>query len=148
MHYGALMTTLHGSKSDLTVSIGFFVLVAGAITASMLARGSTVVGTVFLVVAVALVVLAIVLHQRPANELRVTSDVIELTRPGRTIGSLTRDSTGGDIDVRRHIFRGRAFWSLVPTGGAPESGISVDDFVPDEIRLAAQQHGWFVNIVE
>lgn len=140
--------TLYGSKKDLTVSIGFFVLVAGAIAASTLARGSTVVGVVFLVVAVGLVVLAIVLHRRPATVMSVSNELIELSRPGRVIGSLSRNDTGGEVDVRRHIYRGRAFWSLVPAGGAPESGISVDDFVPDEIRSAAEQHGWTVNIVD
>lgn len=49
--------------------------------ASTLLRGSTVLGIVFLVVAVGLVVLAIVLHRLPANELRVSTDLIELTRP-------------------------------------------------------------------
>ncbi len=142
------MTTLYGSKKDLTVSIGFFVLVAGAIAASTLVRGSTVVGVVFLLLAVGLVVLAIVLHRRPANEMRVSNDVIELSRPGRTLGSLSHHDTGGNVDVRRHIYRGRAFWSLVPAGGAPGSGIPVDDFVPDEIRSAAEQHGWSVHIVE
>jgi hypothetical protein len=142
------MTTLYGSKKDLTVSIGFFVLVAGAIAASTLARGSTVVGVVFVVVAVGLAVLAIVLHRRPATEMRVSNDAIELSRPGRLIGSLARNDTRGEVDVRRHIYRGRAFWSLVPAGGAPESGIYVDGFVPDEIRAAAEQHGWAVNIIE
>lgn len=142
------MTTLHGSKKDLTVSIGFFVLVAGAIAASTLARGSTVVGIVFLLVALGFVVVAIVLHRQPANELRVSSDLIELSRPGRVIGSLSRIDTGGRVDVLRHIYRGRAFWSLVPAGGEPGSGISVDDFVPDDIRSAAEQNGWTVNIVE
>lgn len=142
------MTTLYGSKKDLTLSIAFFVLVAGAIAASTLARGSTVVGIVFLLVAVGLVVLAIVLHRQPATEMRVSNDMIELTRPGRTLGSLSHDDTGGRVDVRRHVHRGRAFWTLVPAGGAPGSGISVDDFVPDEIRSAAEQHGWTVNVVE
>ena len=142
------MTTLYGSKKDLTVSIGFFVLVAGAIAASTLARNSTIVGVVFLLVAIGLVVLAIVVRRAPANELRVSTDLIELSRPGKVIGSLTRIDTGGRVDVRRHIFRGRAFWSLVPAGGEPGSGYSVDDFVPDEIRSAAEQHGWSVNIVE
>lgn len=142
------MTTLYGSKRDLSVSIGFFVLVAGAIAASTLIRGSTVLGVVFLVVAIGLVVLAIVLHRAPANELRVSSELIELSRPGKVISSLTRNDTGGRVDVRRHIYRGRAFWSLVPAGGEPRSGISVDDFVPDEIRSAAEQHGWSVNIIE
>ena len=142
------MTTLYGSGKDLTVSIGFFVLVAGAVAASTLARGSTVVGTVFLLVAVGLVVLAIVLRRLPPNELSVSSDSIQLTRPGKTMGSLSRDDTGGRVDVRRHIYRGRAFWSVVPAGGEPASGFSVDDFVPDEIRSAAEHHGWTVNIVE
>lgn len=142
------MTTLHGSKKDLTISLGFFVLVAGAIAASTLARGSTVVGAVFAVVAAGLVVLAIVLHRQPANELRLSSDLIELGRPGRVMGTLSRDATGGRIDVRRHIFRGRAFWSLVPAGGDPGSGLSVNDFVPAEIRAAAEPYGWTVNIVE
>jgi hypothetical protein len=142
------MTTLYGSKKDLTVSIGFFVLVAAAVAASTLARGSTALGAAFVVVAVGLVVLAIVLHRRPATEMHVSTDLIELTRPGRSIGSLSHRDTGGEIDVRRHIYRGKAFWSLVPAGGAPDSGISVDGFVPDEIRAAAEQHGWTVNIVE
>jgi hypothetical protein len=139
--------TLYGSKKDLTLSIGFLVLVAGAIAASTSARGSTVVGVVFLLLAVGLVVLAIVLHRRPATEMRVSNDLIELSRPGRVLGSLSRSDTGGEVDVRRYIHRGRAFWSLVPAGGAPGSGISVDDFVPDDIRSAAAQHGWTVNIV-
>lgn len=142
------MTTLYGSKKDLTVSIGFFVLVAGAIAVSTLARGSNVLGYVFLVVTVALVVLAIVLHRRPATEMRVSHDLIELRRPGRVLGSLSRNDTGGRVDVRRHIHRGRAFWSLVAAGGAPGSGIPVDDFVPDEIRSTAEQHGWAVSIVD
>ncbi len=142
------MATLYGSKKDLTVSIGFFVLVAGAIAVSTLARGSRVVGIIFSVVAVGLVVLAIVLHRRPATELRVSHDMIELSRPGRVLGSLSRNDTGGSVDVRRHIHRGRAFWSLVPAGGAAGSGIPVDDFVPDEIRAAAEQHGWAVSIVD
>lgn len=142
------MTTLHGSKKDLTVSIGFFVLVAGAIAASTLARGSTIVGMVFLLIAVGLVILAVVLHRQPATEMRVSNDVIELTRPGRSLGSLSRNDTGGTVEVRRHIYRGRTFWSLVPAGGAPVSGLSVDDFVPDEIRSAAEQHGWVVNVVD
>jgi hypothetical protein len=140
--------TLYGSKKDLTVSIGFFVLLAGAIAASTLARGSTVVGVVFLLLAVGLVVLAIVLHRRPATEMRVSNDLIELSRPGRVLGSLSRSDIGGEVHVRRHIHHGRTFWSLVPAGGAPGSGISVDDFVPDEIRSAAEQHGWTVNIVD
>jgi hypothetical protein len=142
------VTTLYGSKRDLTISIGFFVLVAGAIAASTLARGSTVLGVVFLVVAVGLVVVAIVLRRLPPNELRVSNDAIELTRPGKTIGALSRADTAGHVDVRRHIYRGRAFWSVVPAGGDPGSGLAVDDFVPDEIRSAAEQHGWVVSIVE
>jgi hypothetical protein len=142
------MTTLFGSKKDLTVSIGFFVLVAGAIAASTLARGSTAVGVTFLAVAVGLVVLAVVLHRRPANELRVSPDEIELRRPSRTIGSLERTATGGRIEVRRHVYRGRAFWSLVPAGADPTAGISVDDFVPDEIRAAAELHGWDIAVVD
>jgi hypothetical protein len=142
------VTTLYGTKNDLTVSIGFFVLVAGAIAASTLVRGSTVVGVVFVLVAVGLVVLAVVLHRRPATEMRVSNDLIELHRPGRVIGSLSRSGTDGVVDVRRHIHRGRMFWSLVPAGGATGSGIPVDGFVPDEIRSAAEQHGWTVNIVE
>jgi hypothetical protein len=142
------MTTLYGSKKDLTVSIGFFVLVAGAIAASTLARGATVLGVVFVVVAVALVALAIVLHRRPATEMHVSTDVIELTRPGRLIWSLSHSEAGGQVDVRRDIYRGRALWSLVPSGGVPESGTSVDDFVPDAIRAAAEQHGWAVRIIE
>ena len=79
--------------------------------------------------------------------MRVWNDRIELHRPGRVIGSLSRSDTGGMVDVRSHIYRGRLFWSLVPAGGAMESGIPVDGFVPDEIRSAAEQHGWTVNIV-
>lgn len=142
------MTTLYGSKKDLTTSIGFFVLVAGAIAASTLARGSTVVGIVFALLAVGLVVLAIVLHRKPATEMRVSHDLIELSRPGRVLGSVSHRDTGGRIDIRRHIYRGRAFWSLVPAGGAAGSGIPVDDFVLDEIRSAAEQNGWTANIVE
>jgi hypothetical protein len=142
------MTTLSGSQRDLTVSIGFFVLVAGAIAASTLARGSTVVGVTFLAVAIGLVVLAIVLHRRPANELRVSAEEIVLRRPQRTIGSLDRVATDGRIEVRRHVYRGRAFWSLVAAGADPTAGIPVDDFVPDEIRAAAEQHGWDVTVIE
>lgn len=143
------MTTLYGSTKDLTLSIGFFVLVAGAIAASTLIRGSTVVGIVFLLIAVGLVVLTIVVRRLPPNEIRVSNDLIELRRPrGRRIGSLSHDNTGGQVDVRRHIHRGRVFWFLVPAGGAPASGIPVDDFVHDEIRSAAEHHGWTVNIVE
>ena len=125
------MTTLYGSKKDLTVSIGFFVLVAGAIAASTLARGSNLIGIVFVLFALGLVVLAIVLHRRPATEMRVSNDLIELSRPGRSLGSLSHHDTGGQVDVRRHIYRGRAFWSMMASGAAPESGIPVDDFVPD-----------------
>ena len=142
------MATISGSKKDLTLSLGFFVLVAAAIAVSTLARGNTVVGVVFLVVTVGVVVLAIVLHLRPATEMHVTEDRIELTRPNRTIGSIARADTDGRIDVRRHVYRGRAFWSLVPAGGAPETGISVDDFAPDEIRATAEQHGWVVDIID
>ncbi len=142
------MTTLYGSKKDLTVSIGFFVLVTGAIAASTLARGSTVVGIVFLLVTVGLVVLAIVLHRQPATEMRVSNDLIELSRSGRSLGSLAHNDTGGRVDVSRRIYRGRVFWSLVPAGGASGSGMPVDGFDPDKIRSAAEQHGWTVNIVE
>jgi hypothetical protein len=142
------MTTLYASKKDLTLSIGFFVLIAGAIAASTLVRGSTVLGIVFALVAVGLVALAVVLHRQPANEMNVSNGLIEVSRRGRTLGSLSYDETGGRVDVRRHIYRGRAFWSLVPAGGAPESGIQVDDFVPEEICSAAEQHGWTVNILE
>ncbi len=89
------VTTLYGSKKDVTASVGFFVLVAAAIAVSTLVRGSTVVGIVFLLVAVGLVALTIVLRRLPPNELRVSSDLIELTRPGKTMGSLSRTSTGG-----------------------------------------------------
>lgn len=144
------MTVLYGSKKDLTVSIGFFVLIAAGIAASTLARGSTGVGVAFLVVAAGLVVLAVVLHRRPASELRVSTDVIELTRPGRVLGSLSRADTGGHIQVRRHIYRGRAFWMLVAAGApaAPGAGIPVDGFVPDAIAAAAVQHGWMVDVVQ
>lgn len=142
------MTTLYGSKRDLTISLGFIVLVVGAMSASTLIRGSTILGLVFLFLAVGLIVLTIVLRRLPPNELRVSSDVIELTRPRKTIGSLSHADTGGRIDVRRHVYRGRAFWSVVPAGGEPGSGFSVDDFVPEEIRSAAQQHGWTVDIVQ
>ncbi len=142
------MTTLYGSKKDLTLSIGFFVLVAAAVSASTLIRGSTVLGVVFLVVTIALVMSAIVLHRRPANEMRVSDERIELCRPGRTFGSISRHDSGGAVEVRRHVYQGRAFWSLVPAGVASDAGVSIDDFVPDEVRAAAEQHGWTVDIVE
>lgn len=140
--------TLYGSKSNLTVSLGFFVLVLGAIAASLLIRGSTGSGVVFAVLAVGLIVLTIVLHSRPATELHVTSDRIEMTRPNRVIGTLTREETGGRVDVQRRIWRGRIFWSLVPAGAEFDAGLGVDDFVPEEIRAAVEQAGWTVRIVE
>jgi hypothetical protein len=39
-----MMTTLYGSKTDLATSLVFFVLVAAAIAASTLLRGSNGVG--------------------------------------------------------------------------------------------------------
>jgi hypothetical protein len=142
------MTTLLGSKKNLTVSIGFFVLVAAAIALSTLIRGSTVVGVVFVVIALGLIGLAVVLQRMPANELRITPDAIELARPTRAIGSISRGETGGRLEIRREIFRGRTFWSLVTPGAPPRTGISVDDFDPDEIHSAAEAHGWTVVRVE
>lgn len=144
------MTVLYGSKKDLTVSIGFFVLVAGAIAASTLARGKTTLGVVFLFVAVGLVVLAVVLHRQPATELRVATEQIELARPGRVLGTLTRQETGGYVEVRRRIYRGRAYWKLVASGTAaePGAGLPVDGFVPEEIRAAAAEHGWSATVVQ
>lgn len=142
------MTTLHGTKRDLTVSIGFFVLVAGAVAISMLVRGSTVPGVVFLVVAIGLVLLAFVLRRRPSTELRITDEAIELTRLERSLGKLTRDATGGNVDIRRQIWRGRTFWTIAPPGPPPDAGIPVDGFMPDEIKAAAEQHGWVATVSE
>lgn len=130
------------------MSIGFFVLIAGAIAASTLLRGSTAVGAVFVVIAVALVVLAIVLHLRPATELRMSTDRIELGRVGRVLGSFSHEEARGGFVVRRDIHRGRTFWSLVPAGGAAGSGFPVDGFVPAEIRSAAEALGWTVAVVD
>lgn len=142
------MTTLQGSKKNLTISIGFFVLVAAAIGVSTLVRGSTVLGVIFIAIALGLVVLALLLHRAPANELRITPDAIELARPNRTIGSLSSSDTGGQLEIRREIYKGRTFWSLVSPGAPPRTGISVDDFDPDAIQSAAEANGWRVTRVE
>ncbi len=142
------MTTLHGSKTNLTVGIGFFVVVAAGIAVSTLVRGSTVLGLVFVGIGVGLAALALIVQRLPANELRITRDAIELARPKRTIGSLSRSDTGGHLEIRREIWRGRTFWSLVSPGAPARTGISVDDFDPAEIHSAAEANGWTVVRVE
>ena len=142
------MTTLSASKSNLTVGIGFFVLVAAAIAVSTLVRGSVAVGVVFVVIALGLVALAVFLQRMPPNQLRITPDAIELVGPKRTIGSLTSGDTGRQLEIRREIVQGRTFWSLVSPGAPPRTGISVDDFDPDQIQGAAEASGWTVVRVE
>lgn len=142
------MTTLLGSKKDLTVSIGFFVLVVGAIAVSMFARDKSAAGFVFAAVALGLVILAVVLRRQPANELRISDESIELVRPGRTLGRITREESNASVQVARRIYRGRTFWSLAIAGSPTDAGIQVDDFVPAEIQTAAQQHGWHAVIIE
>lgn len=148
MYGGAPMVTLQASKANFTTSIGFFVLVAAVVSVSTFVRGSTVIGVVFLVIALGLAVLVLVVQRRPANELRITPDTIELALPKRTIGSLSRGDTGGHVEIRREIFQGRTFWSLVPPGAPPRTGMSVDDFDPAEIQSAAEANGWTVVRVE
>lgn len=142
------MTTLYSSKRSATIHFGLVVLVSAAITALTFVRGSTGLGLVLLLVTIGLAVLTVVLHRIPPNELRVSSDLIELARPSKSMGSLSRADTDGRIDVIFHGNEGQTFWSLVPAGGRPASGFPVDDFSHDEIRAAAEQHGWIVNIVE
>ncbi len=138
------MTRIAENKNDSSVVFGFLAAVALAVAISTLARGSTTVGVISMVIAIAITAATVMIRRQPTIEIDITDDEIRLTN--RRVADITvrRERSGEYVTIGQGPDRA-AGWFLSAVEPSGTITISLFGFNPSEVSATCQQHGWQIR---